>query len=58
MNIEEEYEFHAEDEAEAQITAMQFMNGELFDVVMSNISVVPDLDYVEEVEEEEEDADE
>jgi hypothetical protein len=53
MNFEEEYEFFAENDDEAQDIANQYVNGEIFDVIMSNISIVPgDLD-VEELEEEE-----
>jgi hypothetical protein len=59
MNFEEEYEFFAENDDEAQDIANQYMNGEIFDVIMSNISVVPgDLDVEELEDEEDEDADE
>lgn len=58
MNVDEEYEFFAENDDEAQEISREYMKGEIFDVIMSNISIVPtDLD-VEELEDEEEDADE
>jgi hypothetical protein len=55
MTVEEEYEFFAENEAEAQDLAKDYMNSDLFDVVMSNISIVPEgcNDVVEQEEEDE-----
>jgi hypothetical protein len=55
MNVDEEYEFFAENDDEAQDIANQYMNGEIFDVIMSNISIVPSSSDFEELEEEEED---
>jgi hypothetical protein len=53
MNVDEEYEFFAENDDEAQDIANQYMNGEIFDVIMSNISIVPSSSDFEELEEEE-----
>jgi len=58
MNVDEEVEFFAENDDEAQEISKEYMRGEIFDVVMSNISIVPSGLDVAPLEEEDEDADE
>ena len=48
MNVEFDYEFYAEDEDEANDIANDYCSKDIFDDVMSNISIMPTVENVEE----------
>ena len=56
MNVQEEYEFFAENDKEASDISEEYMRSQIFDVVMPNISIVPSGPYIEPLDED--DADE
>ena len=48
MNVEFDYEFYAEDEEEANEIADDYCQKDIFDDIMSNISIMPTVENVEE----------
>ena len=48
MNVEFDYEFYAEDEEEANDIANDYCFKDIFDDIVSNISIMPTVENVEE----------
>ena len=48
MNVEWDYEFYAEDDEEAEMLADDYCFTDIFDDIMSNISIMPTVENVEE----------
>ena len=48
MNVEWDYEFYAEDDEEAEMLADDYCQKDIYDDIMSNISIMPTVENVEE----------
>ena len=48
MNVEFDYEFYAENDEEAEILADDYCEKDIYGDIMSNISIVPTVENVEE----------
>lgn len=48
MNVEFDYEFYAENDEEAEMLADDYCQKDIYNDIMSNISIVPTVENVEE----------